>query len=176
MGVVLAPARADDNDVAVTRRPPEQDPASAALDEVSKHIIEQLQQDGRRSYAAIGKAVGLSEAAVRQRVQRLLDSGMVQIVAVTDPMQVGFLRQAMIGVNVTGDAQEVADRLADQPEIEYVVITAGSFDLLVEVVCRDDDHLLEIINQRIRSLDAVTGTESFVYLKLRKQTYAWGTR
>ncbi|MFC7344462.1 Lrp/AsnC family transcriptional regulator [Saccharopolyspora griseoalba] len=146
------------------------------MDEVSKRIIEQLQEDGRRSYAAIGKAVGLSEAAVRQRVQRLLDSGMVQIVAVTDPMQVGFQRQAMIGVNVAGDAQEVADRLAEQPEIEYVVITAGSFDLLVEVVCRDDDHLLEIINQRIRSLDAVTGTESFVYLKLRKQTYAWGTR
>lgn len=149
---------------------------TVALDEVSKHIIEQLQEDGRRSYAAIGKAVGLSEAAVRQRVQRLLDSGLVQIVAVTDPLQLGFLRQAMIGVRVSGDAQAVADELAAQPEIEYVVITAGSFDLLVEVVCRDDDQLLEVINERIRSLEAVTGTETFVYLKLRKQTYAWGTR
>ncbi len=154
--------------------------ASAApgtgVDEISKLIIEQLQQDGRRSYAAIGKAVGLSEAAVRQRVQRLLDAGMVQIVAVTDPLQLGFLRQAMIGVTVSGDAQRVADQLAEIPEIEYVVLTAGSFDVLVEVVCRDDDQLLEVINQRIRELDAVTRTETFVYLKLRKQTYAWGTR
>ena len=167
----------------VTRKPAGRDETpdtaaktTVALDEVSKHIIEQLQEDGRRSYAAIGKAVGLSEAAVRQRVQRLLDSGLVQIVAVTDPLQLGFLRQAMIGVRVSGDAQAVADELAAQPEIEYVVITAGSFDLLVEVVCRDDDQLLEVINERIRSLEAVTGTETFVYLKLRKQTYAWGTR
>lgn len=160
--------------------PPESetpDPRTAVhVDELSKRIIEQLQQDGRRSYAAIGKAVGLSEAAVRQRVQRLLDSGMVQIVAVTDPLQLGFLRQAMIGVRVAGDVQEVADQLAEIEEIEYVVITAGSFDLLVEVVCRDDDQLLEVINRRIRNLAAVTGTETFVYLKLRKQTYAWGTR
>ncbi|MEU5846000.1 Lrp/AsnC family transcriptional regulator [Saccharopolyspora shandongensis] len=164
----------------MTRKPHEQDSPDAKspvhVDELSKRIIEQLQQDGRRSYAAIGKAVGLSEAAVRQRVQRLLDSGMVQIVAVTDPLQLGFLRQAMIGVTVSGDVQEVADRLAELPEIEYVVITAGSFDLLVEVVCRDDDQLLEVINRRIRSLESVTGTETFVYLKLRKQTYAWGTR
>lgn len=145
------------------------------LDEVSKRIIEQLQQDGRRSYAAIGKAVGLSEAAVRQRVQRLLESGTVQIVAVTDPMQLGFQRQAMIGVSVSGDAQRVADQLAEIAEIEYVVVTAGSFDLLVEVVCRDDDQLLEVINQQVRELDQVTGTETFVYLRLRKQTYAWGT-
>jgi Lrp/AsnC family transcriptional regulator for asnA, asnC and gidA len=150
------------------------EPARADLDEVSKRIIEQLQQDGRRSYAAIGKAVGLSEAAVRQRVQRLLDSGTVEIVAVTDPMQVGFRRQAMIGVNVSGDAQVVADRLAEIPEIEYVVVTAGSFDLLVEVVCRDDDQLLEVINEQVRELEQVTRTETFVYLRLRKQTYAWG--
>ncbi|MGP4020157.1 Lrp/AsnC family transcriptional regulator [Saccharopolyspora sp. 5N708] len=166
----------------MTRKPHEQDTPigaakpPAAVDELSKRIIEQLQQDGRRSYAAIGKAVGLSEAAVRQRVQRLLDSGMVQIVAVTDPLQLGFLRQAMIGIKVAGDVQRVADQLAELSEIEYVVITAGSFDLIVEVVCRDDEQLLEVINQRIRSLDAVTATETFVYLKLRKQTYAWGTR
>ncbi len=146
------------------------------LDDVSKHIIEQRQEDGRRPYAAIGKAVGLSEAAVRQRVQRLLDSGLMQIVAVTDPLRLGFPRQAMIGINVTGDVQEVADRVAELPEIEYVVITAGSFDLLAEVVCRDDDQLLDVLNHQIRQIDKVTRTESFVYLKLRKQTYAWGTR
>jgi Lrp/AsnC family transcriptional regulator for asnA, asnC and gidA len=147
-----------------------------ALDDVSKRIIEQLQEDGRRPYATIGKAVGLSEAAVRQRVQRLLDSGVMQIVAVTDPMQVGFSRQAMIGIRVEGDITSVADRLVEMVEVEYVVITAGSFDLLIEVVCEDDDHLLDLLSQRIRALPGVRTTETFVYLKLRKQFYNWGTR
>ena len=145
------------------------------LDETSKEIIEQLQQDGRRSYAAIGKAVGLSEAAVRQRVQRLVDAGAMQIVAVTDPMTLGFRRQTMIGVRCAGDLEHVADQLAGMHEIDYVVITAGSFDLLIEVVCEDDDELLEILG-RIRAIPNVTMTETFVYLKLRKQTYSWGTR
>ncbi len=146
-----------------------------ALDAVSRHIIEQLQQDGRRSYAAIGKAVGLSEAAVRQRVQRLIDLGAMQIVAVTDPMSLGFRRQTMIGIRCTGDLERMADVLAGMDDIDYVVITAGSFDLLIEVVCADDDQLLEILGQ-VRSLPGVTVTETFVYLKLRKQTYHWGTR
>jgi len=146
------------------------------LDDVSKGIIEQLQQDGRRPYAAIGKAVGLSEAAVRQRVQRLLEAGVMQIVAVTDPMQVGFRRQAMIGLRVGGDLDTVAHALADMPECDYVVVTAGSFDILVEVVCEGDDHLLEVLNRRIRTLPGVQSTETFVYLKLRKQVYHWGTR
>ena len=124
-------------------------------DDVSKQIIEQLQQDGRRSYAAIGKAVGLSEAAVRQRVQRLQETGVMQIVAVTDPMQVGFSRQAMIGIKVSGDMNAVAERLAELAEVEYVVITAGSFDLLIEVVCEDDDHLLDLISHRIRAMPGV---------------------
>ncbi len=145
------------------------------LDDVSKQIVEQLQDDGRRSYAAIGKAVGLSEAAVRQRVQRLTDSGAVQIVGVTDPMTLGFRRQAMVGLRCTGDLQEVAGQLAAMAEIDYVVITAGAFDLLIEVVCADDDQLLEILS-RVRSLPTVTTTETFVYLKLCKQTYTWGTR
>lgn len=146
------------------------------LDRVSKAIIEQLQQDGRRPYAAIGKAVGLSEAAVRQRVQRLLESGVMQIVAVTDPLTVGFSRQAMIGIKAEGDLETVADTLAAMIEVDYVVITAGSFDLLVEVVCENDDHLLEVLNKRIRAIPGVRATESFVYLKLHKQTYTWGTR
>ncbi len=145
------------------------------LDDLSKQIIEQLQQDGRRSYAAIGKAVGLSEAAVRQRVQRLIDVGAMQIVAVTDPMSLGFRRQTMIGIRCTGDLERLADVLAGMDDIDYVVITAGSFDLLIEVVCADDDQLLEILGQ-VRSLPGVTATETFVYLKLRKQTYHWGTR
>ncbi len=145
------------------------------LDHISKQIVEQLQQDGRRSYAAIGKAIGLSEAAVRQRVQRLLDCGAMQIVAVTDPMTVGFRRQTMIGIRCSDDLEQVADQLADLDEIDYVVITAGSFDVLIEVVCEDDEQLLEILS-RVRSIPSVTTTETFVYLKLRKQTYSWGTR
>nr|WP_202444029.1 MULTISPECIES: Lrp/AsnC family transcriptional regulator [unclassified Streptomyces] len=147
-----------------------------SIDSVSLAIIEQLQEDGRRPYAAIGKAVGLSEAAVRQRVQKLLDQGVMQIVAVTDPLTVGFRRQAMVGINVEGDLDPVADALTTMEEVEYVVMTAGSFDLIIEIVCEDDDHLLEMINKRIRTLPGVRSTESFVYLKLRKQTYTWGTR
>ena len=144
------------------------------LDETSKRIIEQLQQDGRRPYAAIGKAVGLSEAAVRQRVQKLIETGTVQIVAVTDPQQIGFERQLMIGINVEGDLEATANRLSEIPELVYIILTAGSFDILAEAVVVDDDHLLELINDRIRNLPGVRRTESFIYLKLKKQTYNWG--
>ena len=135
-----------------------------------------LQRDGRQSYASMALAVGLSEAAVRQRVQRLVDAQVLQIVAVTDPAQVGFSRQAMIGVRVVGDPTQPLTELEAMPEIEYIVITAGSFDLLLEAVCEDDDHLLELVGRRIRALPGVRSTETFVYMKLRKQHYNWGTR
>jgi Lrp/AsnC family transcriptional regulator, regulator for asnA, asnC and gidA len=146
------------------------------LDDVSKAIIEELQQDGRRSYAAIGKVVGLSEAAVRQRVQRLIDSNVMQVVAVTDPLELGFARQAMIGIRAQGELEPIADQLAKMEEVDYVVITAGSFDLLAEVVCESDEHLLEVLSHRIRTIKGVVSTETFMYLKLRKQTYSWGVR
>jgi Lrp/AsnC family transcriptional regulator for asnA, asnC and gidA len=129
--------------------------SAPVLDGAAKAIIEQLQADGRRSY---------------------VDHGVVQIVAVTDPLQVGFARQAMIGIKASGDIELLADGLADVEGVDYVVITAGGFDLLVEVVCEDDDQLLEIVNRQIRSLPGVLTTETFVYLKLRKQLYNWGTR
>jgi Lrp/AsnC family transcriptional regulator for asnA, asnC and gidA len=151
-------------------------PQNGTLDEVSKAIIEQLQADGRTSYATIAKSVGLSDAAVRVRVQRLLDSDVMQIVAVTDPLQLGFTRQAMIGIRAGGDTRLVADRLADMQEVTYVVTTAGSFDLIIEVVCEDDEELLDLVSQRIRTLPGVASTETFVYLKLNKQHYNWGTR
>ncbi|MEI2818706.1 MAG: Lrp/AsnC family transcriptional regulator [Marmoricola sp.] len=118
------------------------------IDEISKAIIEQLQQDGRRPYSTIGKAVGLSEAAVRQRVQRLIDSGVMQIVAVTDPIEMGFARQAMIGITVHGALDPVADALAAMPEIDYVVLTAGGFDIMAEVICESDEELLQIALQQ----------------------------
>ena len=146
------------------------------LDDVSKKIIEQLQKDGRKSYAEIGKVVGLSEAAVRQRVQKLTESGVMQIVAVTDPLRLGFSRQAMIGIKCSGDTSDIAENLAQIPSIDYVVLTAGSFDIMVEVVCEDDDHLIALLNQRIRNIPGVVSSETFVYLKLHKQFYSWGTR
>jgi Lrp/AsnC family transcriptional regulator for asnA, asnC and gidA len=152
------------------------DKNQALLDDISKAIIEQLQVDGRRSYAAIGKAVGLSEAAVRQRVQRLTDAGVMQVVAVTDPLELGFARQAMIGIKAEGALEPIADELAKMDEIEYVVITAGSFDLLAEVLCESDEHLLRVLSDRIRGIEGVKVTETFVYLKLVKQTYSWGVR
>lgn len=151
-------------------------PKTLQLDEISKAIIEQLQVDGRRSYAEIGKTVGLSEAAVRQRVHKLTEAGIMQIVAVTDPLQLGFYRQAMIGVKVTGDTRVIADTLAAIPEVDYVVLTAGTFDIIVEIVCESDEDLVTLLNSKIRTLNGVISTETFVYLKLHKQLYSWGTR
>ena len=151
-------------------------PRAVALDDVSKAIIEQLQIDGRKSYSDIGRAVDLSEAAVRQRVQKLIDSGVMQIVAVTDPMQLGFFRQAMIGIRTTGDSRTISDAIAAIDEVEYVVLTAGSFDMLAEVVCEDDDSLLDLLNGKIRAIPGVVQTEVFTYLQLKKQQYNWGTR
>jgi Lrp/AsnC family transcriptional regulator for asnA, asnC and gidA len=151
-------------------------PSAPLLDDIAKQIIEQLQQDGRMPYSTIGKIVGLSEAAVRQRVQRLSDAGVIQIVAVTDPMQVGLFRQAMIAINVEGPLEPVSDALAEMDEIDYVVICAGRFDILCEVICTDDESLLELISTRIRTIPGVRNAETLVYLKLRKQSYQWGTR
>lgn len=148
----------------------------SGLDAVSRKIIERLQQDGRESYAAIAREVGLSEAAVRNRVQRLLDSEVMQIVAVTDPRQVGFARQAMIGLTVDGPLAPVADALVEMQAVDYVVTTAGSFDILAEVVCEDDHELLDLLNEQIRVIPGVRTTETFVYLRLDKQHYDWGTR
>jgi Lrp/AsnC family transcriptional regulator, regulator for asnA, asnC and gidA len=149
--------------------------SAAELDDADKAIVELLQTDGRMPYTRIGEVVGLSEAATRQRVQRLVDERVVQIVGVTDPLRLGFRRQAMVGVRTEGDITAVADTISDVPEIEYVVFTSGSFDLLFEVVCEDDEHLLSILN-KVRAIPGVRTTETFVYLRLHKQTYAWGTR
>jgi Lrp/AsnC family transcriptional regulator for asnA, asnC and gidA len=139
------------------------------VDAISRSIVDQLREDGRRSYAEIGKAVGLSEAAVRQRVQKLTDAGVIRIVALTDPQQLGLTRQAMIGVTVSGDVRAIADALAAIPAVDYVVMTAGTFDLLAEVVCEDDEELVELLNARIRALEGVVSTETFVYLKVHTQ-------
>lgn len=153
----------------MSARPP------VTIDDIDKAIIRELQLDGRTPYARLGPAVGLSQAAVRQRVQRLIESGVMQVVAVTDPLTLGFGLQAMVGVAVDGDLREVAATLAKLDEVSYVVVTTGRFDLLVEVVCRDNEHMLAVVNDVIRSLPTVRSTETFTYLYLEKQTYSWGT-
>jgi Lrp/AsnC family transcriptional regulator for asnA, asnC and gidA len=145
-----------------------------AIDPHSKAIIEHLQKDGRRSYAEIGEAVGLSEDAVHKRVAQLIEADVLQIVAVTDPLQLGFARQAMIGVIVEGPLKPVAEALAAIEEVDYVVITAGGFDILAEVVGENDAHLLELVTARIRPIPGVVSIHTFLYLELEKQTYGWG--
>jgi Lrp/AsnC family transcriptional regulator for asnA, asnC and gidA len=147
--------------------------AGPNVDDIDRAIIERLQRDGRLPYTKLGAAVGLSEAAVRQRVQRLVDGGVMQVVAVTDPLSLGLRRMALIGVRCEGDTTVVAERIGALDEVDYVVITAGSFDILVELVAGDDGAFLDLVN-RIRRIKGVLTTESFVYLRIAKQTYEWG--
>lgn len=144
------------------------------LDDVDEAIIRLLQEDGRRSYGEIGRAVGLSEAAARQRVHRLRESGLMRIVAITDPLRLGRAVVATVGLRVSGDPRTVAARLAEIPAIEWVVITAGSFDLLIEIVCENESELLTIIGEHIRSLAEVRETESFMHLQTEKNVFSWG--
>lgn len=150
--------------------------APPVLDEIDKAIVRALQVDGRMSYAKLGPEVGLSQAAVRQRVQRLIDSGVMQVVAVTDPLSIGFTVQAMIGIRADGDLRSLAATLGVLPEIDYVVIASGGLDLLVEVICEDSDHLMTLVNDVIRATPGVRSAEVFTYLDLVKQTYSWGAR
>jgi Lrp/AsnC family transcriptional regulator for asnA, asnC and gidA len=149
-------------------------------DEVSaldKRIIEHLQQDGRRPFTQIAADLGVSEAAVRARTNRLVERGILQVVGVTDPLKLGFQQQAMIGVRCERNRLvEVADAVSAFPEVDYVVITAGTFDLLIEVVCENNEGLLGFLTDKLRAVDGVRETETFVYLRMVKQTYHWGTR
>ncbi len=147
--------------------------ADQLVDDIDAELIRHLQVDGRRPYTQLAKEVGLSEAAVRQRVQRLLENGVMQIVAVTDPLQLGLLRQAMILIKVEGDVREVAAQLEKFEEVDYLVLTAGTVDILAEVFVPDDQALLSLLNDRIRKVPGVVGTESVIYLQLTKQTYNW---
>ena len=151
------------------------DKPPVVLDDIDKAIIRELQLDGRTPYAKLGPAVGLSQAAVRQRVQRLIENGVMQVVAVTDPLMLGFKLEALIGVEVDGDLRAVASKLAEVDNVDYVVVTTGRFDLVVEVVCRDHEELLHLINDVVRAVPGVRATETFTYLHLEKQTYSWGT-
>jgi Lrp/AsnC family transcriptional regulator, regulator for asnA, asnC and gidA len=146
------------------------------VDQVDETIIALLEEDGRRSYGEIGRAVGLSEAGARQRVNRLRESGLMRIVAISDPLRLGRAVVATVGIRVGGDPRVVAERLALVESIEWVVITAGSFDLLVEIVCRSEAELVAIIAEQIRSKPEVRETETFMHLHTEKNVFAWGQR
>ena len=145
------------------------------LDLIDRKIIESLQADGRTAFTALARETGVSEAAVRARVRRLKESGVIEVVAVTNPLMVGFNVMAMVGIQANGNLEEIADVVSAWDETSYVVILSGSFDLMVEIVCADNQHLLKLV-QRIREVPGVKATESFMYLDLHKQTFAWGTR
>lgn len=145
------------------------------LDDTDKAIIGELQADGRLAYTRLGERIGLSQAATRQRVNRLLDRGVMQVVAVTDPHRVGLDVQAMVCLRVAGDLRAAAEAVGAIDQVEYVVITAGAFDLLAEVVCRDQDELLGLLNDQLRPVEGVTDLQVLTYLDITKQTYAWGT-
>ncbi len=146
------------------------------LSDLDKRIIEHLQEDGRRPFTQIAGSLGVSEAAVRARTNRLVERGFLQIVGVADPEKLGF-QQALIGVRCQpGRIVEVAEALAALAEVDYVVITAGRYDILIETVSEDNEDLLRFLDERLQRIDGVRETETFTYLRLVKQTYQFGTR
>jgi Lrp/AsnC family transcriptional regulator for asnA, asnC and gidA len=148
--------------------------APRRIDALDQGIIEALQANGRESFRAIAARLGVSEATVRARYARLCDDDILQVVGVTNPLGLGF-EQALIGLKTTGSPQPVADEIASWAEADYVVVTAGQYDLVVEVVAPGRRALLDVTN-RMRELDGVVSTETFLYLDLVKQLYDWGTR
>ncbi|HIG24924.1 MAG TPA: Lrp/AsnC family transcriptional regulator [Acidimicrobiia bacterium] len=146
-----------------------------SLDEIDKAIIGELQVDGRMAFSQLAPKVGLSQAAVRQRVNRLTERGVIQIVAVTDPLSLGLTTQAMVGVTVSGDVRQVAAAIGAMEEAEYVLVTAGRYDVLAEVLCANNESLLALVNDQILGLPGVTGTEVFSVLRMEKMTFSWGT-
>jgi Lrp/AsnC family transcriptional regulator for asnA, asnC and gidA len=150
---------------------------SSEVSDLDKRIIEHLQQDGRRPFTQIAAELGVSEAAVRARTNRLIERGIMQVVGVTDPLKLGFQQWAMIGMRVeAGRLIEIAEEIAGFPETDYVVVTAGSYDILVECVAEDNEALLQFLSEKLRKIPGVRETETFVYLRLMKQSYQWGTR
>jgi len=152
-------------------------PRRPALDNLDKAIIKALQLDGRRPYAQIGRELRVPEATVRQRAERLIARGIVQVVGVTDPLAMGFQQPAFIGLKIEADRlDEIADRLANLDEVTYVVVTAGRYDLICEVVCEDNDHLLRVLTEKIARIEGIRSTETMVELRFVKESYRWGTR
>jgi Lrp/AsnC family transcriptional regulator for asnA, asnC and gidA len=152
-------------------------PRRPTLDDLDKAIIGCLQKDGRRPYAQIGRELKVPEATVRQRAERLISRGIVQVVGVTDPLAMGFQQPALIGLKVDlGDLDRIAEEVAKLDEVTYVVITAGRYDLFCEVVCEDNEHLLKLLTDSFAAIEGIRSTETLVELRFVKESYRWGTR
>ena len=149
--------------------------AAPHLDRIDQRLIEALQKNGREPFRRIAAEVGVSEATIRARYQRLCEDDILQVTGVTNPLGLGFEAQAMVGIRTSGAPEPVAEQIAQWDEAGSVVVTAGQFDILVELVCADRRQLLAVTN-RMRELDGVVSTESFLYLELWKQLYDWGAR
>lgn len=163
--------RSDRYDPSVVAWSPDDEDATTRprLDDVDRKLVLALQRDGRSSYARLSDVVGMSQAAVRTRVQRLLETGIVQIAAVADPFAFGFNITAMVGITFTGDLAVIAEAVKGMRQVHFVVLTAGRYDCLAEVVCVDTDDLLSLINDQIRTIPGVKDVEVITYLKMVKQ-------
>lgn len=149
--------------------------STASLDDIDRRIIAILQADGRRPYAQIAEELEIPASSVRYRVQRLEESGVLQIVGIANPLNIGFDRMAMIGVTVAaGTAPQVCRALRELPETSYVIMTAGRYDVMAEVICRDTGHFTDLLNHRLHQIDGVVSTESFFVLEVHKLAYGWG--
>ena len=144
------------------------------LDDIDLDIIVTLKKDGRTPFAQIAQRLGVSTGMIRQRYQRLVKEGVLQVVAVTNPLLLGFSTMAMIGIKVDGARlQQAAEEIAALEEVIYLVLTAGAYDFFAEVVFRDNDHLLEFLTTRLRTIEGIRETETFMYLKIVKEIYSW---
>ena len=145
-----------------------------ALDKIDKQLLRELQNDGRATYAEMGEIVGLTPPAVRARVQRMRDNGVLQIVAVTDPIALGYAEAAMVGIRVDGDPREVAERIAAIPNVVYMVMTVGGYDIMAEIVCTDREEFGNVLHQQIRGVEGVRSADAFPYTAIHTNRFTWG--
>jgi Lrp/AsnC family transcriptional regulator for asnA, asnC and gidA len=142
------------------------------LDHLDHQIVDALVQDGRRPYVRIAADLGVSEASVRQRVARLTADGVMQIMAVTNPLKLGFEVVCMLGITVDkASLEQAGEELAALPEVTYLVACTGRFDYLVEVTCQDNRHLMDFLAHKLGAVTGIGSTESFGYLSVLKESY-----
>jgi Lrp/AsnC family transcriptional regulator for asnA, asnC and gidA len=145
------------------------------LDKLDRDIISFLQCDGRVPFTQVATALGIAEGTVRRRVKHLLDSGVLQVVGIVRPEDLGWTEVAMIGISVQSNRiTAVAEEIAKLPEVSYLFQAAGEFDLFAEVFCKDREHFVSFLNRALHQIPGVVRTQSFMILKMHKLSYRWG--
>ena len=145
---------------------------SESLDEIDRQIIEALQVDGRVAFAQIAEQLNVSPGMIRLRYNRLVEQGYLKVVAITNPLRMGFTTMAMIGIRADGSKLlEVAEKISKLDEVIYMIVSSGRFDIFAEVVCRDHEDLLRFITEKLSTVDGVRKSESFMHLKIVKEVY-----